>query len=181
MSRVLIISKDADFSDAMAEQLRQELAAEVDIAENAEKAEALMGKVQLVLATEVLPGNVLAPVLLVGEKPLRLQDILTKTAQQLAKEELPLGDALFSMQQKTLTRGDKTASLTDKESQLLLALLKNKEGAEKEALLRDVWGVVNELESHTLETHVYRLRAKLKEIGVAATIAAAPGKYMLEI
>jgi hypothetical protein len=176
---LVIISEDSDFSSVLASHAAEELGLEVEVVAAPEKAKTL--KSQLIIAQAPMTGNFPAPILLVEQKPARLQDVLEKIAAQLAKEELPIAGALFSVQQKMLTHGKKTASLTDKESQLLLLLIKNKNGVAKEILLKDVWGVTSELESHTLETHVYRLRAKLKDAGVAATIAAAPGKYVLEV
>jgi Transcriptional regulatory protein, C terminal len=177
---LVIISKDEDFAGVLAEHAKRELALEVQIFDAAEKAKSVES--QLIIANETLPGKFLAPVLIVDQKPMRLQDVLQKIQNQLTKEEFPLaGGVLFSVQQKTITHGKKNISLTDKETQLLLMLLKcGEKGAAKEALLKTVWGVETELESHTLETHVYRLRAKLKDAGVTVTIAAAPGKYVLE-
>lgn len=53
-------------------------------------------------------------------------------------------------------------ALTEKECLLLAALARAyPQAAERDALLRDVWAYDGEVETHTLETHVYRLRAKL--------------------
>jgi hypothetical protein len=174
---VAILSKDADFLAVVAEHAARELAIDVRVFDAPEKIKIL--ETQLIITTEPLPEKMSVPILVVDQKPVRLQELLEKIQNQLAKEEFALGDALFSVQQKTIVNGKKTISLTDKETQLLLLLLKNKAGAAKDVLLKEVWGVSNELESHTLETHVYRLRAKLKEAGVRATIEASPGIYRL--
>ncbi|MEJ0009930.1 MAG: winged helix-turn-helix domain-containing protein [Alphaproteobacteria bacterium] len=53
-------------------------------------------------------------------------------------------------------------ALTEKESLLLSALLgRHPEPCTRESLLKDVWAYGEQAETHTLETHVYRLRAKL--------------------
>jgi len=179
MSGIVIISKDEDFSGVLADHAERELNLSVQVMDALAKAKTVES--QLIIATEKLAGNFLAPVLVVEEKPMRLQDVLERIQAQLAKEELLFADgAIFSLQQKTISKGKKIISLTDKEAQLLFMLIKNSKGATKDSLLRDIWSVSSELESHTLETHVYRLRAKLKDAGVAATIAALPGKYVLE-
>jgi hypothetical protein len=179
MSGIVIISKNSDFSAVLADHAERELGIKAHCVPTPEKAKELEAK--LIVAEQALPGTWKAPVMVFSEKPLRLQTMLEKIQAQLAREELPIGDALFSVQQKTITSGAKHISLTDKETQLLLLLLKNKDGVEREKLLKDVWGVTSELESHTLETHIYRLRAKLKEAGVSAIIAASPGRYVLEV
>ena len=54
--------------------------------------------------------------------------------------------------------------LTEKECQLLRFFHQNK-GQEitKERLLKEIWDYHPEAETHTLETHIYRLRQKLEE------------------
>jgi DNA-binding response OmpR family regulator len=169
MSSVLIVGTDDDFCGVIAEHAERELGLTMLRAPTLEKAK--NAEVERVIEQSAWEN----------QKPLRLQEVLSYLAQKRVIEDISIGAARFSPQLKSLTQGEKNILLTDKESQLLLALIKNKSGVEKEMLLKDVWGVTSELESHTLETHVYRLRAKLKEVGVAATIAAAPGKYVLEL
>lgn len=66
---------------------------------------------------------------------------------------------------RTYTRPDgKTTPLTERERDVLLALYSAPEATLTRAeLLRDVWGYVPGLETHTLETHIYRLRQKIED------------------
>ncbi len=57
--------------------------------------------------------------------------------------------------------------LTDKEAALLAYLGRAGGAVSKDVLLADVWGYEGGLETHTLETHLYRLRRKLIEVGFA--------------
>jgi len=52
----------------------------------------------------------------------------------------------------------------------------------REELLHEVWGYNSGVTTHTLETHVYRLRQKIEpEKGVATLLVTEPGGYRLEL
>lgn len=57
--------------------------------------------------------------------------------------------------------------LTDKEAALLAYLARAGAPVARDVLLADVWDYEDGLETHTLETHIYRLRRKLIEAGFA--------------
>lgn len=71
--------------------------------------------------------------------------------------------------------------LTEKESLLLAALVKaHPQPVAREQLLKDVWAYEGEVETHTLETHIYRLRGKLAALTPApCDMAAREGTYRL--
>lgn len=73
--------------------------------------------------------------------------------------------------------------LTDKERLLLRTLYDAPERKEsREALLDRVWGYARGTETHTLETHLYRLRQKLEPFGAQDLIRAdGQGNYSLDI
>ena len=53
--------------------------------------------------------------------------------------------------------------LTERETQIILFLKKQNKPINIDILQKEVWGYSQELETHTVETHVYRLRKKLKK------------------
>jgi DNA-binding response OmpR family regulator len=72
--------------------------------------------------------------------------------------------------------------LTDKERLLLRVLYQAGEaGLQRRDILKTVWGYADEAETHTLETHIYRLRQKLEPFAAQDIIRAADGCYILEI
>ncbi len=72
-------------------------------------------------------------------------------------EFLPRKDILVNKSNGSETR------LTDKERDILLALYHNgKDTMDKKTLLHRVWGFADGVETHTLETHIYRLRRKME-------------------
>ena len=53
--------------------------------------------------------------------------------------------------------------LTQKEIQIILFLKNSKTSQNIEDLQKEVWGHNSNLETHTVETHIYRLRKKIFE------------------
>lgn len=78
-------------------------------------------------------------------------------------------------------RTQRRVQLTEKEMNILRTLARNPEQViAREALLDAVWNVSRGVETHTVETHIYRLRQKLSVVaGEAVRIATAPGGYCL--
>lgn len=120
----------------------------------------------IVNAGETVPADAAACL----EKPVRIPALLEAVQKLLAKaDRLPrsLGEFRFAPALRTLTHPDgRSVRLTETETRLLdrLAIAGN-DGLSREALLTEVWGWRADLETHTVETHLYRLRRKLKACG----------------
>ena len=56
------------------------------------------------------------------------------------------------------------ANLTEQEVKVLLYLKKFNDPVKVEDLQKDIWGYNKDLETHTVETHIYRLRKKFAKI-----------------
>ena len=74
---------------------------------------------------------------------------------------------IFAPSKKTIfnLKTNHTEHLTEKENNLLIYFF-NKKNIEllKKDLLTNIWGVSNEINTHTLETHIYRLKQKLLKL-----------------
>ena len=51
--------------------------------------------------------------------------------------------------------------LTEKETNIIVYLFQSDDSVSVDRLQFDVWGYRSKLETHTVETHVYRLRKKI--------------------
>jgi len=73
--------------------------------------------------------------------------------------------------------------LTEKETNILKYLYRaGGKAVAREELLHEVWGYNSGVTTHTLETHVYRLRQKIEpEKGNATLLVTEPGGYRLEL
>ena len=64
--------------------------------------------------------------------------------------------------EKKLVKDKNNIALTEKEIQLLELLLINKKPISKNKILKEVWKYSTSADTHTVETHIYRLRKKFK-------------------
>lgn len=84
-------------------------------------------------------------------------------------DDIAIGDCSFLPQEKTLQTPDGSVSLTDKEVEILAYLIRRRGGTvSRDDLLRDVWRYQTGVDTHTLETHIYRLRQKTASIPALA-------------
>jgi DNA-binding response OmpR family regulator len=82
------------------------------------------------------------------------------------EKELALGGYRFDTESRTLTdpRSSRTTRLTEKESALLRYLHRaGGRAVTREELLREVWGYAPDANSHTVATHIHRLRRKIEQ------------------
>ncbi|MBF9045844.1 response regulator [Rhodobacterales bacterium LSUCC0031] len=103
-------------------------------------------------------------------KPFRFPVLLARIRAQLRQHEqsedavFQLGPYTFKPAMKLLETEDaKKIRLTEKETNILKYLYRAQEGVvAREVLLHEVWGYNAGVTTHTLETHIYRLRQKIE-------------------
>jgi DNA-binding response OmpR family regulator len=122
-------------------------------------------------------------------KPFRLSVLLARLRAQLRQHELS-EDAVFTIGPYTFRPSVKTlvddakrkkVRLTEKETAILKYLYRAGDKIiGREVLLNEVWGYNSGVTTHTLETHVYRLRQKIeRDPGKAEILVTEPGGYRL--
>ena len=75
-----------------------------------------------------------------------------------------------------------TINLTEKEVNLILYLHSSNKPVNIKTLQLEVWGYRNSLESHTVETHIHRLRKKiLSTFNLDDLIVSKKDGYYLEL
>ncbi|KQW27921.1 two-component system response regulator [Rhizobium sp. Root274] len=103
-------------------------------------------------------------------KPFKFAVLLARIRAQLRQYEqsedatFGVGPYLFKPSQKLLTTEDgKKIRLTEKESAIIRYLYRaGQKVVTRDILLEEVWGYNSGVTTHTLETHVYRLRQKIE-------------------
>ena len=121
-------------------------------------------------------------------KPFKFPVLLARIRAQLRQHEqsedaiFQVGPYSFQPSTKTLTdEADKRIRLTEKETNILKFLYRaGGRMVDRDTLLREVWGYNAEVTTHTLETHIYRLRQKIEEDpGNARILITETGGYRL--
>ena len=70
-------------------------------------------------------------------------------------------DYLLNKNEKKLSNFDDFIILTEKEVQLIELFLDKKKPISKDDILSSVWNYASDADTHTVETHIYRLRKKI--------------------
>jgi DNA-binding response OmpR family regulator len=104
-------------------------------------------------------------------KPFRFAVLLARIRAQLRQHEAS-EDAIFTIGPHTFRPGSKMllnakgnkVRLTEKETSILRYLFRaGQKPVSRETLLQEVWGYNSGVTTHTLETHIYRLRQKIEK------------------
>ena len=123
-------------------------------------------------------------------KPFKFPVLLARMRAQLRQHELSedaifvLGPYTFKPSLKLLfTSNDKKIRLTEKETNILKFLYRSTEDVvPRDILLHEVWGYNAGVTTHTLETHIYRLRQKIEpDPGKASILITENGGYRLSM
>ncbi|WP_169566579.1 response regulator transcription factor [Sneathiella limimaris] len=122
-------------------------------------------------------------------KPFRIGVLLARIRAQLRQHEqsedavFAIGPYSFQPSKKLLLNEDKDEKirLTEKETNILKYLYRaGQKVVSRDILLNEVWGYNAGVTTHTLETHIYRLRQKIEEDpSSAAILVTETGGYRL--
>ena len=101
--------------------------------------------------------------------PIDIQKLVEKINIQLIKQKYNV-QSNFNIKQyclninsRILSKENNNLKLTEKEIDIIIFLYKSKKTTNVSVLQKEVWGYSPDLETHTVETHIYRLRKKIKD------------------
>ena len=103
------------------------------------------------------------------ELPATLKEINAIVENTAAKKKFNLNssivvkDYLLNKNEKKLYKSNDFIILTEKEVQLIELFLKDKKPISKDSILSSVWNYASDADTHTVETHIYRLRKKIAD------------------
>ncbi len=205
--RLLLVDADALLRASLVEQLEREGHYQIVAVGSAAEARAAAGPFSAAIIDQdaggedgdALAGSLDCPALLLTgsddtdiasasdsiAKPFRLSVLLQKLQALIhhhaADEEgLRIGPYLFHPSAKLLEQDGRKIRLTEKETNILKFLHASANTVPRETLLHEVWGYGPAVATHTLETHIYRLRKKIElDPGKAQILLTEEGGYRL--
>ena len=101
--------------------------------------------------------------------PLSLEKILDQINICLIKQKYysqskcVINSYNLDLNSKVFSDKNHRLKLTEKETEIILLLNKDKKAKKVITLQNEIWGYSSELDTHTVETHIYRLRKKIKD------------------
>ena len=108
-------------------------------------------------------------VLVIDEMPIPIKKLIEKINIFILKESFQIKskkkikEYYFDLNDRTIFKKEKKIKLTEKELQLILYLDLKKDPQNITKLQNEIWGYNKDLETHTVETHIYRLRKKIQK------------------
>jgi len=79
------------------------------------------------------------------------------------QSKINIKNYILDLNSRTIVNNNKHLKLTEKEIDIILFLNDSKKPEKTNVLQNKVWGYSQKLETHTVETHIYRLRKKIRD------------------
>ena len=80
------------------------------------------------------------------------------------QSDIDIGEYKLNLNSRKIFNGTKSLNLTEREANIVIYLNNSKKPVKISKLQTEVWGHNSKLETHTVETHIYRLRKKINNI-----------------
>lgn len=203
MKKISIYSSDEAFSEDLIGQIRL-VEPEIEITEIPDKdAEIILVDEDKEIINSIRAQNKETPIILFSSHTdvFELADIVIKKPFRLDKflQDFKEGTLLPKIRRKEcisfkeynlypakkeieIQTSNKIIKLTEKEVVILKYLYQTAPNcASKEDLLENVWGYCADVTTHTIETHIYRLRQKVEQEGGSQLILTENNGYRLNI
>ena len=107
--------------------------------------------------------------IIIDKSPININDLIQTLninflkSKFIEQSKIDLGRYNLDLNSRILNQNEKELELTEKESSILIFLKQSKDPVKIDQLQEKVWGYNSEIETHTVETHVYRLRKKIND------------------
>tara|TARA_B100001248_G_scaffold256293_2_gene237130 strand:+ start:446 stop:1009 length:564 start_codon:yes stop_codon:yes gene_type:complete len=105
----------------------------------------------------------------INETPIKVNKLLELINIKFLRNKFNLQSVVkigpydLNLNSRQISKKEKKLNLTEREANLIVYLNRSSLPVKIEELQKEVWGYNDKLETHTVETHIYRLRKKIKE------------------
>jgi len=105
--------------------------------------------------------------LVLYDLPIKVFKLIEKINTEFLKlqysnqSEIKLNNYIINLNSREILAKSKKIKLTEKEIRTIIYLSKAQKPVDINELQKKVWSYQNEIETHTVETHIYRLRKKI--------------------
>ena len=107
--------------------------------------------------------------IIIEKFPLKIKSIAEKINLTLLKQSFSIQSEInikgynLNLNSRQISKNNINLNLTERETDVIMNLYNAKEPQSINTLQKEVWGHNLDLETHTVETHIYRLRKKIAE------------------
>ncbi|MFL2887045.1 MAG: helix-turn-helix domain-containing protein [Candidatus Pelagibacter sp.] len=121
----------------------------------------------LIIAKKKIPN--LTNQIVLDNLPLKISKIIETININFLKNkfnqqsEIDLGLYKLNLNTRKMFNNKIDLNLTEKEAEIIIFLKKSEKSVSIDKLQTEVWGHSSKLETHTVETHIYRLRKKIND------------------
>ena len=108
-------------------------------------------------------------ILVFDEFPIKIEKLIDSINIQLIKQKynfqskINIKNYVLNLNSRIISNKEIELKLTEREIDIILHLNENELPQSVDMLQKKVWGHLFNLETHTVETHIYRLRKKIKD------------------
>tara|TARA_B110000914_G_C15409854_1_gene421303 strand:- start:353 stop:991 length:639 start_codon:yes stop_codon:yes gene_type:complete len=99
--------------------------------------------------------------------PLNIKDIINKITNLVTVKKfnqnssISIKEYVIDKNERKLKKDNLSVTITEREVQLIELLFNEKKPISKNIILKKVWKYADDVDTHTIETHIYRLRKKI--------------------
>ena len=108
-------------------------------------------------------------IIYLDNKPINFISLIDKINTNLLKQRfsfqsnINIKNYTLNLNSRVISRNKNELKVTEREIEIILFLNDKKKPQNINILQKEVWSYVSDLETHTVETHIYRLRKKIKD------------------
>ncbi len=108
--------------------------------------------------------------IILNSLPIKIIGLIEKLNVEFLKQQfsnqsrIEIKDYLIDLNSREIIKNKLKLKLTEKEVNTVVYLFNSKKSISIDELQKNVWGYISDIETHTVETHIYRLRKKILKI-----------------